>query len=114
MRALDEFGATVADYFVAFMPQQSKGGIFSLRSSLPQESVFFHQEVLEDVHKHRRDPANICLYMDRYDLMREGGFYDRVPTSKLVDLAFTVTAEDPGDRISYFSRRRDARTGDHP
>jgi pimeloyl-ACP methyl ester carboxylesterase len=111
VRAVDEFGAPVADYFVAFMPQKERGGIFSLRSSLPSESVFFHREVLADVHKHRRDPANICMFMDRYDLMREGGFYDRVPGSKLVELAFTVTAEDPGDRISYFSRRRDARHG---
>lgn len=111
VRAVDEFGAPVADYFVAFMPQKSREGIFSLRSSLPAESVFFHEEVLADVHKHRRHPANICMFMDRYDLMRDGGFYDQVPSSKLVELAFTVTAEDPGDRISYFSRRRDARHG---
>ena len=111
VRAVDEFGAPVNDYFVAFMPQTSREGIFSLRSSLPPESVFFHSEVLADVHKHRRTPANICMFMDRYDLMRDGGFYDQVPASKLEELAFTVTAEDPGDRISYFSRRRDARHG---
>ena len=111
VRAEDEFGAPVTDYFVAFMPQKSGGGIFSLRSSLPSESVFFHSEVLADVHKHRRAPENICMYMDRFDLMRDGGFYDQVPASKLAELAFTVTAQDPGDRISYFSRRRDARHG---
>jgi hypothetical protein len=110
LRAVDEFGAPVADYFVAFMPQRREA-MFSLRSSLPDESVFFHKEVLADVHKHRREPANVCMFMDRFDLMRDGGFYDQVPSSKLVDLAFTVTAEDPGDRISYFSRRRDARHG---
>ncbi len=111
VRAVDEFGVAVTDYFVAFMPQKSKGGIFSLRSALPDESVFFHREVLADVHRHRRDPANVCMFMDRFDLMRDGGFYDHVPSSKLVELAFTVTAEDPGDRISYFSRRSDARHG---
>ena len=110
VRAVDEFGEAVGDYFVAFMPQKAKG-MFSLRSSLPKESIFFHQEVMADVHKHRGEPANVCMYLDRFDLMRDGGFYDQVPASELAELAFTVTAEDPGDRISYFSRRRDARHG---
>ena len=109
VRAVDDFGCPIPDYFLAFMPQWKKDRLFGLGSRLPRESVFFHDEVLADVHRHRREPANICMYMDRYDLMRTGGFYDQVSPSKLAALAFSVTAADPGDRVSYFSRSKAAR-----
>ena len=111
VRAVDDFGAPVPDYFLAFMPQWKKRRAFGLGSRLPRESVFFHDEVLSDVHRHRREPANLCMYMDRYDLMRSGGFYAQISPSKLAELAFTVTAADPGDRVSYFSRSKSARRG---
>ena len=111
VRAVDDFGAPVPDYFLAFMPHWKKRRAFGLGSRLPRESVFFHDEVLTDVHRHRREPANLCVYMDRYDLMRAGGFYDQVSPSKLAELAFTVTAADPGERVSYFSRSKSARRG---
>jgi len=41
--------------------------------------------------------------IDRYDMMREGGFYSKVPKTGEQALAMTVTASDPGDNVSYFA-----------
>ena len=111
VQARDEFGEPVPDYFLVFMPQWQKKKFFGLKTDLPRESVFFQKEVLTHVHRHRREPSNLCLFLDRFDLMRKGGFYDQVPGSKQVDLAFTVTAENPGDRIAYFSQLKNAQHG---
>ena len=43
------------------------------------------------------------FFVDRYDLMREGGFYSKVPQSGEKALAMTITAADPGDNVSYFA-----------
>ena len=110
-RAIDEFGDPVNDYFLAFMPQWKKKKFFGLRSELPAESVYFHEEVLADVHRHRRARSHLCLYLDRYDMMGKGGFYDRVSPSKCEELAFTVTAENPGAHITYFSTKKNAQHG---
>jgi pimeloyl-ACP methyl ester carboxylesterase len=110
VRAVDEFGEPIDDYFLAFMPEWKKrkwwGG-----TKMPDAGVFFHDEVLEHLHRHQRDKANVCLFLDRYDLMRKGGFYDRVDASQVKRLTFTVTAESPGDRVAYFSRAADAQRG---
>lgn len=108
VRATDEFGDPIDDYFLAFMPEWKKrkwwGG-----TDMPDAGVFFHDEVLAHLHRHNRDKANVCLFLDRYDMMRKGGFYDRVDASQVKRLAFTVTAENPGDRVAYFSREKDSR-----
>ncbi len=111
VRARDEFGEPVEDYFLNFMPQWKKKNWFGLGSRMNKESAYFHDEVLAHTHRHRREKANLCLFMDRYNLMRKGGFYDRVAGDKLKALAFAVTAEDPGDRVAYFSRNKKAKQG---
>lgn len=111
VRAIDEFGVPIPDYFLTFMPEWKKKRLWGLRTTLSEQSVFFQAEVLEDVHRHRREPANLCMYIDRYDLMREGGFYDQIQPDQRSKVAFTVTASDPGDRISYFTRSRSGRRG---
>jgi len=111
VRAVDEFGDPIGDYFLAFMPEWKKKSWFGLKQDLPPEGVFFHDEVLEDVHRHRRQPADLALFIDRYDMMRRGGFYDRITASKKEQLAFTVTAADPGPRVSYFTSKASSRRG---
>ncbi|HSH74711.1 MAG TPA: hypothetical protein VLA09_03325 [Longimicrobiales bacterium] len=111
VRAIDEFGEPIPDYFVTFMPETKKKKMFGLRDSFTAESLFFHEEVLADVHRHRREPANLCMYLDRYDLMRADGFYARLRPHQAAKVAFTVTAADPGERVSYFTRSRTGRRG---
>ncbi len=110
VRAEDEFGEPIPDYFLTFVPKQ-KGGFFNLQRVLPKEGVFFHDEVLESVHRHERQPAHRTLYIDRFDLMRKGGFYDRITGNKPRELHVSVTAADPGPRIAYFTRTKSLKRG---
>jgi len=110
VRAEDEFGVEVPDYFLSFMPKTRKHW-YSLRATLTKAGVYFHDEVLEDTHTHRRTNANRCLFLDRFDLMKSGGFYDRTTKTESEDLTFTVTAADPGDHVAYFTHRSSAKRG---
>lgn len=111
VRVEDEFGEPIPDYFLSFMPRQ-KQHWYSLAKSFSEEGVFFHDEVLESVHQHRRDQSHRTLYIDRFDLMRDGGFYSKlkVPEDEK-QLHVTISAADPGDRIAYFTREKSLRRG---
>lgn len=109
VRAEDEFGEEIPDYFISFMPKKKT---FSLNRNVPRESGFFHQEVLEDVHVHRACRANRALFLDRFDIMDpRGGFYSRIRRDQPRGLQFTVTAADPGDRIAYFTHSKIGKRG---
>lgn len=111
VRVEDEFGEPIPDYFLSFMPKQ-KQHWFSLKKSFSPSSAFFHEEVLEDVHEHRRDRSHRSLFIDRFDLMREGGFYSQLKVPDVdKELHVTVSAADPGDRIAYFTREAALKRG---
>lgn len=111
VRVEDEFGEPIPDYFLSFMPKQ-KQHWYSLKESFSPSGVFFHKEVLEDVHEHRRDKSHRSLYIDRFDLMREGGFYSQLKgPDRDKELLVTVSAADPGERIAYFTREATLRRG---
>lgn len=111
VRVEDEFGEPIPDYFLSFMPKQ-KQHWYSLKKSFSPSGVFFHKEVLEDVHVHRRDRSHRSLFIDRFDLMRKGGFYSQLKGSDIdKELHVTVSAADPGDRIAYFTRDAALRRG---
>lgn len=99
IEAVDQYGAPVPEYFVEFFPKPSKLKSFS---SFNKASLFFHDEVIEDIHVNRRTPHRRCFFIDRYDMMCAGGFYAQIPSSGLKSLAMTITATDPGDNVSYF------------
>ena len=108
VRAEDEFGTPIPDYFVRFV-KKPRARLFRPLSNLEKSSVYFQDEVLEHVHVHRRSPEYRNFYMDRYDLMKTGGWYDRIKNPAERKLQFTVTAADPGERIAYFEHRPNAR-----
>lgn len=110
VRVEDEFGAPIPDYFLSFMPKQRQHW-YSITKTFDKLGVYFHEEVLEDVHEYRRDRSQRALFVDRYDLMREGGFYSRVKPDKPKELHMTVSAADPGDRIAYFTRAAQLKRG---
>ncbi len=101
IRAEDQFGLPISDYFVEFFPKPKR---FHRFTQIRKASHFFHDEVLEHTHKHQRDSAYRCFFVDRYDLMREGGFYSLIPEGSPMGLALTATATDPGPRVSYFAK----------
>ncbi len=104
VRAVDEFGEPVPDYFMTFM-HRTESRLFGLFSSLTKDARYFQDEVLQDVHLYGRDNSYRCFHLDRYDIMKRGGFYDLLRANQPKQLSFTMTANDPGDRVSYFSRR---------
>lgn len=99
VRAEDQFGEPIPDYFVEFFPKPKALHRFG---SFGRAASFFHDEVLEGVHRNRRDPSRCVFYIDRYDLMRDGGFYSMLRKGSDESLAMTVTADDPGRHVSYF------------
>ncbi|HEX9876008.1 MAG TPA: hypothetical protein VGC50_05080 [Gammaproteobacteria bacterium] len=100
VRAEDQFGAPILDYFIEFFPTPEDVHRFT---QFRKASHFFHDKVLEHTHVHRRNAAHRCFFVDRYDLMREGGFYSMIPKDSPAGLAFTATAADPGPHVSHFA-----------
>lgn len=99
VRAEDQFGEPIPDYFVEFFPKPKALHRFS---RFGRAASYFHDEVLEGVHRNRRDPSRCVFYIDRFDLMRDGGFYSMLRKGSPAGLAMTVTADDPGKHVSYF------------
>lgn len=111
VRLEDEFGEPIPDYFLTFMEKQ-KNNWYSLMKSFTEAGSYFHKEVLESVHEYRGDKSRRSLFIDRYDLMREGGFYSQLKEEdKDKELNVTVSAADPGDRIAYFTREKALKRG---
>ncbi len=108
VRAEDEFGEPIPDYFVRFV-KKPRRRLFRPLSAMDQASVFFHDEVLEKVHTHRGCPEYRNFYIDRYDMMCANGWYSRIDDPAERQLLFAVTAADPGERIAYFEHRPGAR-----
>jgi hypothetical protein len=107
MRAEDEFGTPIPDYFVRFVKKPRRR--LRALSDLDRTSAYFHDEALEAVHTHRRSPEYRNFYIDRYDMMGAGGWYAQIRNPEERRLTFTVTAADPGERIAYFEHRPGAR-----
>ncbi|MDJ0879463.1 MAG: hypothetical protein QNI86_12670 [Halieaceae bacterium] len=107
----DEFGEPIPDYFLSFMPKQ-KQHWYSLKKGFSPAGSYFHEEVLENVHEYRPDRSRRALYIDRFDLMCEGGYYSQLkdPDQEKA-LYVTLSAADPGDHIAYFTREAALKRG---
>jgi hypothetical protein len=108
VRVEDEFGEPIPDYFLTFTGKP-KSGLFSFIRPTKKSVAFFHNSVLEATHTYRPAQENRCFFLDRYDMMRPGGFYDQIEADQEKELSFTVTAADPGEHIAYFARNPKAR-----
>jgi pimeloyl-ACP methyl ester carboxylesterase len=107
----DEFGEAIPDYFLSFMPKQ-KQNWYSLKKGFSPAGAYFHEEVLENVHEYRPDRSRRALYIDRFDLMCEGGYYSRLKDPAQEKAVYvTLSAADPGDRIAYFTREEALKRG---
>jgi hypothetical protein len=108
VRVEDEFGEPIPDYFLTFTGKP-KSGLLSFIRPTKKSVAFFHNSVLEATHTYRPGHENRCFFLDRYDMMRPGGFYDQIEADQEKELSFTVTAADPGEHIAYFARDPKAR-----
>jgi len=88
----DDQGEPVPDFFLEF---------FSAERRLRNEGLYFHKEVLEDVHNNSKGGERRCFFIDRNDLI--GGFYTRVPRHQPKILNASISAAPAGPNSAYFS-----------
>lgn len=98
VQVVDDHGADVTDYMLEFSGPDYK------RNDDP--TVYFHREVLEDVHTNCSNAAYRCLFIDRTDLFNE--FYQLIGKNAEKILTMSISAKAPGDNVAYFS---DAKRG---
>lgn len=101
VRVIDDHGADVGDYFLEFSGPEDERGDSS--------SLYFHTEVLEDVHVNQRNSAYRCLYVDHTDLV--GHYYDAIRGKVARALYMSLSAAPPGGNVSYFGNYRTGAKG---
>lgn len=89
----DDEGQPVDDFFLEFFAPEQRGA---------EHVVYFHREVLEDVHVNTMQGARRCLYVDRNDLMF--GFYPLMKSGEKQQLAMSISAAPPGRNVTYFEK----------
>ena len=100
----DDFGQPVTDYYVWFgAPSKSEDlRHLNVNEALNASEIFAHEHVIVDAHKNRRNPERRVLHLDRMELMRSGGFFDRGTAQREKALAIGLTAVAPGEAYSFF------------
>jgi hypothetical protein len=91
----DDGGQPVDDYFIEFFPPDQAGD---------KQTVFFHKEVLEDVHVNSQAASRRCLFVDHTDLMK--GYYPMIPSAANRQVAVSISAAPLGDNVRYFDSMR--------
>lgn len=92
---VDDRGQPVADHFFEFFGPDHE--------QRDEAMAFFHAEVLAHVHRNTTNGACRCFYIDRSDLMRAGGFYDRIAPGHPAELHLSLSAAPPGPNARYFA-----------
>ena len=98
VQVVDDHGADVTDYVLEFTGPDYE--------SNDDPTVYFHREVLEDVHVNTSNASRRCLFVDRTDLLSE--FYKRIGGKVDKILTMSISAKKPGENVTYFS---DAKRG---
>ncbi len=94
-RVRDDHGQPVDDYFLEFFAPQE-------RSDRP--GIYFHKEVLEDVHVNKQAPSLRALYVDRTDLLMK--YYPLIPQKDKREVALSISAAELGPNVRYFDKTR--------
>ena len=100
VRARDDHGRPVDDYFLEFFAPNIKGD---------RDAIYFHKEVLEHVHTNSVSPSHRCLFIDRTDLIE--GFYPLARLPERKQLAVSVSAARLGPNIRYFDSTKEGAKG---
>lgn len=93
VEVVDDHGDPVDDYFMEFSAPDWQEN--------DEPSVYFHQNVLEDVHVNGLRKSLRCLYIDRTDLM--ANFYPLISKGVKKILQVSLSAAAPGKNVQYFA-----------
>jgi pimeloyl-ACP methyl ester carboxylesterase len=97
-RVVDDHSLPVSDFFIEF---------FSGKEAEERAAVYFHREILEDVHPNSQGAETRCLFVDRTDLMTR--YYPMLQQlGKPQEVRAAITAAPPGDDVTYFGGDGDA------
>lgn len=99
---VDDHGAPVKDYFLEFTAPDYQ--------TSDTATVYFHRNVIEDVHPNAINPASRCVYIDRTDLVN--GYYPLIPAAMEKIVTMSLSANAPGDNVHYFSDRNTGAKGE--
>ena len=100
VRARDDQNNPIDDFFLEFYAPLAPGD---------SDSVFFHREILEDVHPNSQSGSFRCLFLDRTDLMMR--FYNTIDGQER-QVAMSVSAAPLGDDVHYFNNEDSQATGE--
>jgi hypothetical protein len=87
----DDQGYPVKDYFMEFFSPDEPGS---------DEAVYFHQNVLDEVHVNGAEASRRCLFVDHTDLMLS--YYPQISDPDKQVVAVSLTAADIGPNVHYF------------
>lgn len=102
VRARDDHGGPVGDYFVSFVSRPSGGPQLAANARWTLEDDAFHQKVLRHVHANTRRPDLRCFHIDRNALFED--FYPRIRGDRPEALYAMFTAETRGDKVAFFTK----------
>jgi pimeloyl-ACP methyl ester carboxylesterase len=89
----DDHERDVHDYFLEFYgPEEDPND---------NASVFFHREILREVHLNQYNPSYRCLFINRTKLAE---YYKKIPDNQLKVLNMSISVKPPGENIRYFSQ----------
>ncbi|MBI1785925.1 hypothetical protein HYR69_12340 [Candidatus Sumerlaeota bacterium] len=101
VRVVDDHELDVGDYFLEFSgPPNEKGS---------ESTLYFHREILEDVHTNGLGPSHRAFYVDRSDLVNN--YYGKIPGAVAKAVYMSISANPPGKNISYFDNYREGAKG---
>ena len=104
LRVVDDHDTEIDDYYIEFFGGDRRRN---------RAAVYFHQEVLEDVHP-QASVATRCFFVDRTDLMKPvNGFYAKIPAGRPKLLNATVAVDNPGEHVTYFGAAGTVTLGFH-
>jgi pimeloyl-ACP methyl ester carboxylesterase len=90
-RVRDDNGQPVDDYFLEFFSPLHEGD---------KEAIYFHKQVLEDVHVNGRAPSFRALFVDRNDLLEN--YYRMIGNPQEREVAVSISAAQIGENVRYF------------
>lgn len=99
-RVRDDHGHPVDDYFIEFFAPQERNN---------QEAIYFHKEVLEDVHVNGQTPSFRAFFADRNDLMEN--YYPLIARPERRQVALSISAAAVGHNIRYFDSTKEGASG---
>lgn len=96
----DDHGQPVDDYFMEFFAPKERGD---------RAGIYFHKEVLENVHVNGQAKSLRALYVDRNDLLEN--YYPKLRQPNQREVAVSISAARIGPNVRYFDKTKEGAAG---